>query len=81
MNNIEEVEKIVAVFLKNTLHTEDIKIIKTSKLADGWYAEAEAYEESSFIKALGLPTRVKDRNVYDIKLNTALEVESYEQKH
>ncbi|MBI5416416.1 hypothetical protein HZA55_00480 [Candidatus Poribacteria bacterium] len=81
MNNIEEVEKIVTIFLKNTLHIEDIKIIKTLKLADGWYAEAEAYEESSFIKALGLPTRVKDRNVYDIKLNTALEVESYEQKH
>ncbi|MBI5207523.1 MAG: hypothetical protein HY934_07000 [Candidatus Firestonebacteria bacterium] len=81
MTNIEEVEKIVTMFLKNTLHTEDVKIIKTSKLADGWYTEAEAYEESSFIKALGLPTRVKDRNIYDIKLNTELEVESYEQKH
>ncbi len=39
--------------------------------------EAEIYEESSFIKSLGLSTRVQDRNIYEIKLTDNLEVNSY----
>ena len=47
---------------------------------DGWEVEAEVYEESSFIKSLGLSTRVQDRNVYVIKLSDGLEVVSYERQ-
>ena len=55
-------------------------MIKTAKVSDGWEAELEVYEESAFIKSLGLATRVQDRNTYVVKLNDSLEVESYERK-
>jgi hypothetical protein len=80
MADIEEAKKAVAEFLKKTLNVKDVKVIKASKVGDGWESEAEVYEESSFIKSLGLPTRVQDRNIYAVKLNESLEVESYERK-
>ena len=78
MANIEDAKKTVAEFLKKTLNVKDVKVIKAAKVDDGWESEAEVYEESSFIKSLGLTTRVQDRNIYAVKLNGALEVESYE---
>ena len=81
MANIEEAKKAVAEFLKKTLNVKDVKVIKTAKVSDGWEAEAEVYEESSFIKSLGLPTRVQDRNIYAVKLDDNLEVQSYERKN
>ncbi|HAZ09994.1 MAG TPA: hypothetical protein DEP85_07735 [Holosporales bacterium] len=80
MTNIEDIRKEVVEFLKKTLEVKDVKVIKTAKVSDGWEAEAEVYEESSFIKSLGLPTRVQDRNIYAVKLSGSLEVESYERK-
>ncbi len=80
MANMEEARIAVSEFLKKTLNVKDVKVIKTAKVSDGWEAEAEVYEESSFIKSLGLATRVQDRNIYAVKLNDSLEVESYERK-
>ncbi|MFA4889630.1 MAG: hypothetical protein WC628_08685 [Candidatus Omnitrophota bacterium] len=80
MANMEEARITVSEFLKKTLNVKDVKVIKTAKVSDGWEAEAEVYEESSFIKSLGLATRVQDRNIYAVKLNDSLEVESYERK-
>ena len=80
MANIEEAKKAVAEFLKKTLNVKDVKVIKASKAGDGWESEAEVYEESSFIKSLGLSTKVQDRNIYAVKLNDSLEIESYERK-
>ncbi len=80
MANIEDAKKAVSNLLKNTLNVKDVKVIKAAKVGDGWESEAEVYEESSFIKALGLPTRVQDRNIYAVKLDDRLEVESYERK-
>ncbi len=80
MANIEEARKAVAEFLRKTLNVKDVKVIKTAKAGDGWETEAEVYEESSFIKSLGLPTRVQDRNIYAVKLNSSFEVDSYERK-
>ena len=77
MADIEEAEKAVSEFLKKTLSIRKVKIIMASHAGEGWEAEAEVYEESSFIKALGLHTRVQDRNVYIVKLNNTLAVESY----
>lgn len=76
---IEEVGKAIKDFFKKTLGRE-AKVIKTAKFEDGWIGEAEIYEESSFIKSLGLPTRVQDRNIYEIKLTDALEVVFYARK-
>ncbi|MBU0479314.1 gas vesicle protein [bacterium] len=80
MANMEEAKKAVAEFLRKTLNVKDIKVIKVGKSEKGWETETEVYEESSFIKALGLPTRVKDRNIYEVKLDDKLEVQSYECK-
>ena len=80
MANISDARRVVGEFLEKTLEAKDVKMIKTAKGGDGWEAEAEVYEESSFIRSLGLPTRVRDRNVYLVKLNDGLEVESYERK-
>ena len=80
MADIVQVGKAVSEFLKQTLNAKDVKVIKVTKADEGWETEAEVYEESSFIKALGLPTRVQDRNFYEVKLNGRLEVESYRRK-
>jgi len=80
MAKIEEARKAVADFLKRTLDVKDVKVIKAAKVGDGWETEAEVYEESSFIKSLGLPTRVQDRNLYTVRLSDSLEVEAYERK-
>ena len=80
MANIEEARNLSSEFLKNTLNVKDAKVIKIAKIGNGWQAEVEVYEESSFIKSLGLPTRMQDRNIYGVKLNDNLEVQSYERK-
>ena len=76
---IEKVGEAIRDFFKKTLDRGS-KVIKIAKTQDGWIGEAEIYEESSFIKSLGLPTRVQDRNIYEIKLNDTLEVVSYARK-
>jgi len=78
MANIEEAREAVTIFISKALNVEEVRVIGVTKVDDGWEMEAEVYEESSFIKSLGLPTRVKDRNIYIVKLNDNLEVESYE---
>jgi len=80
MANMEEAKKTVAEFLRKTLSVKDVKVVKIGKGEKGWETEAEVYEESSFIKSLGLSTRVQDRNIYDVKLDDKLEVESYKLK-
>lgn len=76
---IEEVGKAIKDFFKKTLGS-DSKVIKVARSEDGWIGEAEIYEESAFIKSLGLPTRVQDRNIYEINLDDKLEVLSYGRK-
>ena len=80
MAGVIEVGKTVSEFLKATLNVKDVKVTKVTKADEGWETEAEVYEESSFIKALGLSTKVQDRNFYEVKLNNSLEVESYIRK-
>lgn len=80
MANVEEVKITVTVFLKKTLSAKDVKVTKVAKIEDGWETEAEVYEESSFIKALGLATKVQDRNIYAVKINDNLEIQSYERR-
>ena len=81
MDNMEKVKSAVTVFLKKTLNVRDLQVIKVAKIENGWEAEAEVYEESSFIKALGLSTKVRDRNIYELKLSDDLEVQSYGRKN
>lgn len=80
MASLEETRTRVAEFLKKCLNAREVKVIKIAKVSDGWETEDEVYEESSFIKACGLNTKVMDRNLYIVKLNDNLEVLSYERK-
>lgn len=79
MAKIEETSKTVSEFLKKLLHVDEgkIKVIRTIRDNGGWETEVEVYEESSFIKSLGLPTKVQDRNIYMVKLDDNLEILSY----
>jgi hypothetical protein len=58
-----------------------VKLEKTSQDGGGWIGYAEVFEESAFIKSLGLPSRVMDRNLYEVRLNHALEVIGYAKKN
>lgn len=80
MPNIEEAQRAASEFLKKVLNVKDVKVVRATKAEAGWEAEAEVYEESSFIKSLGLPTKVQDRNFYTVKLNDRIEVQAYERK-
>ena len=80
MATIEQASQTAVEFLKRTLQVGEVKILGAVKSDDGWTIEAEVFEPSSFIKALGLQTRVQDRNLYTMKLNDRLEVEAYERK-
>lgn len=81
MASMEETGAAVADFLRKCLNAHDVKVVRITRLSDGWETEDEVYEENSFIKALGLPTRVMDRNIYTVRLNDNLEVISYERKN
>jgi len=80
MTGIEEAKDAVVEFLQKALDVEDVKVIGATKVDNHWHIEAEVYEENSFLKSLGLPTRAQDRNIYEVKLNGNLEVESYERQ-
>lgn len=74
---IEEARKAAMEFLRGTLQKEGA-IVKVSKTSEGWEFQVEVIEVSEYIKALGIPTTVRDRNLYEIKLDHNLEVLSYE---
>jgi alcohol dehydrogenase YqhD (iron-dependent ADH family) len=80
MTGIEEAKDAAMEFLQRAVNTHDVKVIGATKVDNQWHVEAEVYEENSFLKSLGLPTRVQDRNIYEIRLNDNLEVESYERQ-
>jgi len=80
MTNIQQARETVMKFLKESLGVDKVRVIGVKKLDNGWETEAEIYEENSFLKSLGLPTRVQDRNIYIVKLDDSLEVQSYERQ-
>ncbi|MEI6633066.1 MAG: hypothetical protein WCP22_04510 [Chlamydiota bacterium] len=80
MAAIQEAGKTVGDFLKKTLNAKEVTVIKVVRVSDGWETEAEVYEDSAFMKSIGLPVKVKDRNVYTVKLSADLEVQSYGRK-
>jgi len=80
MANIQEAREAAAEFLRKALDVKDVRVIGVTKVDDGWSTEVEVYEENSFLRSLGLPTRVQDINIYTVKLTDTLEVESYERQ-
>lgn len=80
MANIAEVTKATRGFFKSILSAEDAKVVKIIKTSEGWEEEVEVYEESALIKSFGLATKVKDLNIYKVRVDENLEVQSYEKK-
>lgn len=74
---LEEARQAAIDFLGKTLQKEGA-IVKMEKTTEGWEVQVEVIEPSEFIKALGIPTVVRERNLYEIKLDQNLEVVSYE---
>lgn len=74
---IEEARKAATDFLNGSLQKEGA-IVKMSKTSEGWEVQVEVIEESKYIKALGVPATVRDRNLYEVRLDDKLEVLSYE---
>jgi len=73
---IEDVNRTIQDFLREVVKKEGA-IIKTSKTPEGWEVQVEVIEENAYLKALGIPARVMDRNFYEAKLSDDLEVVSY----
>jgi hypothetical protein len=75
--NIIQATQTITTFIKDSFGLA-ARVISIEKSDDGgWQGEAEVFEESAFIKSLGLNTKVKDRNIYDVHLNATLEVVGY----
>ncbi|NQT59688.1 MAG: gas vesicle protein [Bacteroidetes bacterium] len=76
---IEKAAETMKEFLERNIGSS-AKMITIEKKENGWTGIAEVFEESSFIKSLGLSTKVMDRNYYEIKLTADFEVAAYKQK-
>lgn len=77
--SIDKAGEAINDFLKKKLG-RDSKIIRLEKTESGWIGDAEVFEDSSFIKSLGLATKVQDRNIYEVLLSNELEVVAYKLK-
>lgn len=80
MATIEKVGRASRDFLKKTVNAEHVEVIKIEKNGDMWETEVEVFEESGFIKSLGLPSRVPDRHIYEVKLDDDLTIHAYARK-
>lgn len=74
---MEEAGKAATEFLKGTLQKEGA-IVKMSKTPEGWEVQVEVIEASEYIKALGIPATVRERNLYDVTLDDKLGILSCE---
>jgi hypothetical protein len=70
---IEEAGQAAMDFLQRALGKQGA-IVRIGQAEGGWYVAVEVIEPSDFVKALGLAARVLDRNVYEVRLNSRLEV-------
>lgn len=74
---IDEARKAATEFLGRMLQKEGTAV-KMSKTSEGWEVQVEVIEVSEYIKALGIPTVVHERNLYEVKLDQKLDVVSCE---
>ncbi len=74
--SIEVAGAAVSDFMRKVLKKEG-QVIKAERTEEGWEVGVEVIEENEFIKSLGIPKTVYDRNVYLIRLDDKLEVTSY----
>jgi hypothetical protein len=80
MSNIETASRRAGEFLQRMLEVDSLHVIGAAQVEGVWHVEVEVFEESAFMKSLGLAARAQDRNLYRVTLNGDLEVESYERQ-
>ena len=73
---IKKINELVLAFMKENI-AEEAKIIKAQKAGDNWLVVAEIFEDSAFIKSMGLNTNVKDRRFYEVEVDSDLEIIGY----
>lgn len=69
----------MVAFLRDMLGKEG-DIIKADKTDKGWIVEVEVIEQSEYMKKIGIPKPVYDKNVYRVILDQNFELVSYERK-
>ena len=74
---IHKVNRAVHEFL-GEMFLGEFKVMSVTKTEQGqWKAMCEVYEESSFIKSIGIDSKVMDRNTYEVFLDDSLDVVGY----
>lgn len=66
-------------FIKEMLDKEGV-VIKANKIDKGWDVEVEVIEQSEYMKRIGIPKPVYDKNVYRVILDPNFDLVSYERK-
>lgn len=66
-------------FIKEMLGKEGV-VIKANKIDKGWDVEVEIIEQSEYMKRIGIPKPVYDKNVYRVILDQNFGLISYERK-
>jgi len=66
-------------FLRDMLGKEG-DMVKANKTDKGWEVEVEVVEQSEYMKRIGIPKPVYDKNVYRVILDQNFELVSYERK-
>ena len=66
-------------FMKEILGKEG-SVVKANKTDEGWEVEVEVIEQSEYMKKIGIPKSVYDKNIYRVMLDQNFEMVSYERK-
>src|SRR3989338_8155978 len=66
-------------FIKEMLGKEG-SVVKADKTDKGWEVEVEVIEQSEYVKRIGIPKPVYDKNIYRVILDQNFELVSYERK-
>lgn len=65
--------------IKETLNKEG-EVVKAIKTDSGWEIEFEVVEQSEYMKKIGIPKPVYDKNLYYVLLDHNFNLLSYERK-
>jgi len=76
MSKLVDVRKAVIKFLKESIDTTEVTVIRIEKSGDSWKTVSEVYENDSFLKSMNLPPK-KVRLFYSVVLDSELEILSF----
>ena len=74
---IIKVNKAVSDYIKSEMSSE-FSIASVIKSNENWHITAEVYEESTFLREVGIKTRAKDKNLYQFTLDEKTNIIGFE---